>query len=182
MPPFTRSFVSVYRAGYDKQGRAVIVCVGKWANYSHMDLEKVSQIWNSVGLFIEIDCLWLQALLFLIRELDPVSDHDYVVVYFHTKTSRDNIPSYWWIREVYNALTYKYKKHLKAFYVIHPTLWTKMTLWWFSTFMAPAIKNKIFNIEKLTELSAFVDHRALSIPVFVTEQDMVFNGLRYYEP
>ena len=35
---------------------------------------------------------------------------------------------------------------LQSFMVVHPTMWTKMTCWWFSTFMAPAIKNKIHNI------------------------------------
>ena len=152
----------VYRAGYDKQGRAVIVFIGKWFKQSQISLEK--------------------AMLYLIRTVDPVADNDYIVLYFHTRTSRVKIPSYWWIKEVYNTLTYKYKKNLKAFYVVHPTLWTKMTCWWFSTFMAPAIKNKIFNVNALEELNAVVDHQELQMPMFITEQDMVFNGLRYYKP
>ena len=151
-----------YHAGYDKQGRAVIVFIGKWFRQSQLNLDK--------------------ALLFLLRVLEPISCHDYVVLYFHTRTSRDNIPSYWWIKEVYNTLTYKYKKNLKAFYVIHPTLWTKMTCWWFSTFMAPAIKNKIHNVHALEELKPVVNEKDLGIPMFITEQDMVFNGLRYYQP
>ena len=36
------------------------------------------------------------------------------MVYFHTKTQRDNIPSYWWIKQIYNTLPYKYKKNLKV--------------------------------------------------------------------
>lgn len=152
----------IYRAGYDKQGRSVIVFIGKWFRHSQINLEK--------------------ALLYLVRTVDPVVDQDYVVVYFHTRTSRDNIPSYWWIKHVYNTVTYNYKKNLKAFYVVHPTLWTKMTCWWFSTFMAPAIKNKIHNLNALTDLSAIVNEQDLGIPMFITEQDMVLNGLRYYQP
>lgn len=152
----------IYRAGYDKQGRAVIVFVGKWFKQSQVDLEK--------------------ALLYLLKTVDPIAGHDYIVIYFHTRTSRDNIPSYWWIKEVYSALPYKYKKHLKSFYVVHPTMWTKMTTWWFSTFMAPAIKNKIHNVNALVELGPVVDEQELSLPMFITEQDMVFNGIRYYQP
>ena len=46
--------------------------------------------------------------------MEPVADGEYVVVYFHTKTQRDNIPSYWWIKQIYSTLPYKYKKNLKV--------------------------------------------------------------------
>lgn len=151
-----------FHSGYDKQGRAVIVFIGKWFKQNQIDLEK--------------------ALLYLIKILEPLAGHDYVVVYFHTRTSRENIPSYWWIKEVYNTVPYKYKKNLKAFYVVHPTMWTKMTCWWFSTFMAPAIKNKIHNVHSIEELKPVVNEKDLGIPMFITEQDMVLNGIRVYEP
>jgi hypothetical protein len=61
-------------------------------------------------------------------------------------------------------------------------MWTKMTCWWFSTFMAPAIKNKIHNLQSLQDLSVVVDHKDLEMPMFITEQDMVFNGIRPYQP
>ena len=72
--------------------------------------------------------------------------------------------------------------YFQAFMVVHPTMWTKMTCWWFSTFMAPAIKNKIHNVRALQDLSALVDHKELGMPMFITEQDMVFNGLRPFQP
>ena len=153
----------IYRAGKDKQGREVVVFIGKWFKPAQVDLEK--------------------ALLYLIRLVGPAAETgEYVVVYFHTRTSRDNTPHYWWIKEVYNTLTYAYKKNLKAFYVVHPTMWAKLTCWWFSTFMAPAIKNKIHYVRALEELKASMDLKALSIPMFIEEQDMTFNGLRYYQP
>ena len=48
--------------------------------------------------------------------------------------------------------------------------------------MAPAIKNKIYNMSALQDLSNVVNEKDLDIPMFITEQDMVFNGLRYYQP
>ncbi|CAB4056880.1 Protein GDAP2 homolog [Lepeophtheirus salmonis] len=113
-----------------------------------------------------------------VEVVDPVSTGDYVVVYFHSKTSRDNIPSYGWIKDVYRTLSYRYKKNLKAFYIVHPTLWTKLTCWWFSTFMAPAIKNKIINIHALSELEPHLNTKELNLPMFITEHDMSLNGLR----
>ena len=153
----------IYLAGTDGQGRQVVVFIGKWFKPGQVDLEK--------------------ALLYLIRLVGPAAESgEYVVVYFHTRTSRDNTPHYWWMKEVYNTLTYAYKKNLKAFYVVHPTMWAKLTCWWFSTFMAPAIKNKIHYVRALEELKASMDPKALSIPMFIEEQDMTFNGLRYYQP
>lgn len=152
----------IYQSGTDSQGRPIIVFIGKWFRQSKFDLEK--------------------AVMFLLKVVEPISDSDYVVVYFHSKTTRDNIPSYGWIKDVYNTLSYRYKKNLKAFYIVHPTMWTKLTCWWFSTFMAPAIKNKIQNIHCLTELTPVLDTKELDLPMFITEHDMSLNGLRFYQP
>ncbi|PSN36854.1 Protein GDAP2 [Blattella germanica] len=73
-----------------------------------------------------VDRFGRPALLYLIYLLDPLVKSDYVITYFHTLTSNANHPSFTWLREVYNVLPYKYKKNLKAFYIIHPTFWTKM--------------------------------------------------------
>ena len=55
-----------------------------------------------------------QALLYLIRILDPVVERDYSVVYFCTRTSSENMISYWWMKEIYSQLPYHYKKNLKG--------------------------------------------------------------------
>ena len=133
-----------------------------------------------------------QALLYLIRVLDPVADTDYSVVYFCTRsenierpilytilsksccyrlyekftsivntfeaaysvfrTSSENMISYWWMKEIYAKLPYHYKKNLKDFYTVHPSMWTRLTSWWFTTFMAPAIKQKLHNVYEVMEI------------------------------
>ena len=55
----------MYQAGIDKQGRPVIVFIGKWFKPDLVSLE--------------------QALLLLVRVLDPVVGKDYSVVYFCTR-------------------------------------------------------------------------------------------------
>ena len=147
-----------------------------------------------------------QALLYLIRVLDPVADTDYSVVYFCTRsenierpilytilsksccyrlyekftsivntfeaaysvfrTSSENMISYWWMKEIYAKLPYHYKKNLKDFYTVHPSMWTRLTSWWFTTFMAPAIKQKLHNVYEVMEIinsgkirNIFIDSR-----------------------
>ncbi|KAF6207837.1 hypothetical protein GE061_016286 [Apolygus lucorum] len=152
----------LYQSGVDRFGRPVIVFVGKWFKFKEIDLDK--------------------ALLYLIYLLDPLVKKDYVIAYFHTNTSNANYPSFNWLKEVYNILPYKYKKNLKAFYIVHPTFWTKMMTWWFLTFMAPAIKQKVQSLPGIEYLYSVVHPSQLEIPAFITEYDMTINGLRYYNP
>nr|CAD7424124.1 unnamed protein product [Timema monikensis] len=152
----------LYQSGVDRFGRPVVVFVGKWFPFRQINLDK--------------------ALLYLIYLLDPLVKGDYVIAYFHTLTSSPNHPSFAWLREVYNVLPYKYKKNLKAFYIIHPTFWTKMVTWWFTTFMAPAIKQKVHNLTGVEFLYSAMSPDQLEIPAFITEYDMSINGLRYFQP
>ncbi|XP_044743634.1 protein GDAP2 homolog [Chrysoperla carnea] len=152
----------LYQSGVDRLGRPVVIFVGKWFPFNKINLDK--------------------ALLYLIYLLDPIVKGDYVIAYFHTLTSNVNYPSFSWLREVYNVLPYKYKKNLKAFYIVHPTFWTKMMTWWFTTFMAPAIKQKVHSLPGVEYLYAAMAPDQLEIPAYITEYDMSINGLRYFQP
>ena len=68
------------------------------------------------------------------------------------RTSSENMISYWWMKEIYAKLPYHYKKNLKDFYTVHPSMWTRLTSWWFTTFMAPAIKQKLHNVYEVMEI------------------------------
>uniref|UniRef100_A0A2P2IDN7 Protein GDAP2 homolog n=3 Tax=Hirondellea gigas TaxID=1518452 RepID=A0A2P2IDN7_9CRUS len=151
----------LYQCGHDKLGRPIIVFIGKWFKYNEINLDK--------------------AMLYLIQILEPVSRSDYIIIYFHTLTSTDNHPALHWIRQVYDVLDYKFKKHLKAFHIVHPTLWTKIMTWWFTTFMAPQIKHKVFSITGIEYLYETIDPDQLEVPAYITEHDMTVNGVRYYK-
>nr|XP_053648910.1 protein GDAP2 homolog isoform X1 [Cherax quadricarinatus]XP_053648911.1 protein GDAP2 homolog isoform X1 [Cherax quadricarinatus] len=142
----------LYQCGVDKFGRPVIIFIGKWFKFNEINLDK--------------------ALLYLIYLLDPLVKGDYVVLYFHTITGTENHPSLSWIRQIYEALEYKYKKNLKAFYIVHPTLWTKIMTWWFTTFMAPQIKHKVHSVPGVEYLYDIIDPDQLEIPAYITEHDM----------
>ncbi|KAF9413907.1 hypothetical protein SFRURICE_007001 [Spodoptera frugiperda] len=152
----------LYQSGVDRLGRPVVVFIGKWFPIGDIDLDK--------------------ALLYLIKLLDPIVRGDYVIAYFHTLASSANHPPFSWLKEVYTVLPYKYKKNLKAFYIVHPTFWTKMMTWWFTTFMAPAIKAKVHNLPGVEYLYSVMARDQLDVPAFVTEYDMTINGLHYFQP
>ncbi|VEN62534.1 unnamed protein product [Callosobruchus maculatus] len=144
----------LYQSGVDRLGRPVVVFVGKWFPFNKINLDK--------------------ALLYLIMLLDPIVKGDYVIAYFHTLTSNSNYPSFSWLKDVYNVLPYKYKKNLKAFYI--------MMTWWFTTFMAPAIKQKVHSLPGVEYLYTVMSPDQLEIPAFITEYDMTINGIRYFQP
>ncbi|XP_058829582.1 protein GDAP2 homolog isoform X3 [Topomyia yanbarensis] len=152
----------LYQSGVDRLGRPVVVFCGKWFPAHNIDLEK--------------------ALLYLIYLLDPIVKGDYVISYFHTLTSSNNYPSLQWLKDVYSILPYKYKKNLKAFYIVHPTFWTKMMTWWFTTFMAPAIKAKVHSLPGVEHLYSAIAKDQLEIPAYITEYDMATNGIHYFQP
>lgn len=151
----------LYQSGYDRLGRPVIVLCGKWFPVNQVDLEKVT--------------------LYVINLLDSIVENDYVLIYFHTRVATGNIPPLAWIKELYYMLTYKYKKNLKALYIVHPTMLAKIMTWWFSSFLAPAIKKKLFTIEGIEHLYAVVARDQLEIPAYINEYDMTVNGLHYVD-
>lgn len=76
-------------------------------------------------------------------------------------------------------LPHRYKKHLKAFYIVHPTIWTKMVTWWFTTFMAPAIKAKVHSLPGVEHLYSAISKDQLEIPAYITEYDMTVSEINF---
>ncbi|KAK9506445.1 hypothetical protein O3M35_008383 [Rhynocoris fuscipes] len=47
-----------------------------------------------------------------------------------------------------------------------------MMTWWFTTFMAPAIKQKVHSLQGVEYLYSVIHPSQLEIPAFITEHDM----------
>lgn len=47
-----------------------------------------------------------------------------------------------------------------------------MMTWWFTTFMAPAIKHKVHSLPGVEYLYEIISRDDLEIPAFITEHDM----------
>ena len=69
--------------------------------------------------------------------------------------------------------TGRYKENLKAIYVIHPTVWSKMFSWLYTTFNLGDVSKKIQNISMLRDLFTrnLFDADQLSVPDFVVDHD-----------
>ncbi|CAG2065353.1 unnamed protein product, partial [Timema podura] len=58
---------------------------------------------------------------YLMYTLDKYVEQDYSLVYFHYGLTSKNKPSLSWLWQAYRAFDRKYKKNLKALYLVHPT-------------------------------------------------------------
>ncbi|KOB58256.1 Ganglioside induced differentiation associated protein, partial [Operophtera brumata] len=86
------------------------------------------------------------------------------IAYFHTLATSGNHPPFSWLKEVYTVLPYKYKKNLKAFYIVHPTFWTKA---------------KVHTLPGVEFLYSVMARDQLDVPAFVTEYDMTVRHYTY---
>ncbi|CAL1264930.1 unnamed protein product, partial [Larinioides sclopetarius] len=149
----------LYRSGEDRHGRPVVVFIGQRFKVNQIDLNK--------------------AVMYMILTLDSIVQKDYVVVYFHTLTTNENIPSLQFLKDVYSILEYKYKKNLRTFYIVHPTFWSRLVCWWFTTFTASSIKNKVQLLGGIEYLYYLIPPDQLEIPSFILDYDYKVNGVRY---
>ncbi|GFR86506.1 GDAP2-like protein [Elysia marginata] len=152
----------LYRTGVDKFGRPIVVFIGKNYPAHTTNPEK--------------------ALLYLIRVMDHVVENDYVVVYFHTEVTGRNQPPMAYMKMVYNYLDVRYKRNLKHFYVVHPTWWSKLATWFFTTFAASDIKSKVHTLKGVQYLYSKMGPDQIDVPTFVQEYDIKVNGPRYEVP
>jgi len=142
----------LYIGGEDRLGRPIVVFVGKRFKSASANLEK--------------------ALLYLILTLDRIVQNEYIVIYFHTLTSAENQISFNFYRYVFDALDRTYRKNLKALYIVHPTFWSRILTWWFATFTASSIKEKIVCLSRIEYLQNVVSLNQLQIPSFVLDYDV----------
>lgn len=101
--------------------------------------------------------------------LDKYVEQDYSVVYFHYGLTSKNKPPLSWLWKAYKAFDRKYKKNLKALYLVHPTNFIRI-VW---QMLRPAISvkfgRKMMYVNYLHELQQYLDLDKLCIPKPVLE-------------
>eukprot|EP00163_Fabomonas_tropica_P023666 TRINITY_DN41061_c0_g1_i1.p1 TRINITY_DN41061_c0_g1~~TRINITY_DN41061_c0_g1_i1.p1 ORF type:complete len:137 (-),score=44.77 TRINITY_DN41061_c0_g1_i1:64-435(-) len=111
--------------------------------------------------------------------MDNVVTQDYTLVYVHTNMSSDNQPAFAWLKKVYGIFNRKYKKNLKALYIIHPTMWLKLAFWFLTPFLSKKFWKKLVYVPKLFDLFNYLDRNQVDIPDAVFEHDAKENGTDY---
>jgi len=137
----------LYQSGKDPYGRPIVVIIGANLPARTIDLERV--------------------MLYAISVMDPIVESDYVLVYVHTNLSSDNKPPFTWLKKMYTIFNRKYKKHLKNLYIIHPTVWIKLTLRLFKPFISNKFWKKLTYIDQSADIFNYFSKDELSLPNYV---------------
>ncbi|XP_077816912.1 rho GTPase-activating protein 1 isoform X6 [Macaca mulatta] len=139
-------------AGDDKYGRKIIV-------FSACRMPPSHQLDHS------------KLLGYLKHTLDQYVESDYTLLYLHHGLTSDNKPSLSWLRDAYREFDRKYKKNIKALYIVHPTMFIKTLLILFKPLISFKFGQKIFYVNYLSELSEHVKLEQLGIPRQVLKYD-----------
>jgi len=147
----------LYESGKDSQNRPVVVFVG-----NRLPMDKLDRVF-----------------LYMLKVMDKITDHNYVVVYVHTNMEDKDTPEFAWMKKVYSIIDAKYGNNLSSFFVIHPTFWLKIFEGVISTFMESNVFwSKVRYIEKLEDIYSSIDHEQLVLPDEVLQYDIKVNGRR----
>lgn len=110
-------------------------------------------------------------LMYLKGTLDQYVESDYTLIYFHHGLTSENKPSLTWLRDAYREFDRKYKKNIKALYIVHPTMFIKTLLILFKPIISFKFGRKINYVSYLSELEDVVKCEQLLIPARVKEYD-----------
>ncbi|KAK2716168.1 hypothetical protein QYM36_010669 [Artemia franciscana] len=110
-------------------------------------------------------------LRYLLFTLDKFVEEDYSLIYLHHGLNRDNKPPISWLWKAFRAFDRKYKKNLKALFLVHPTNFVKIVWGIFKPAISVKFGRKIFYINYLEELEQYVQVSQLNIPKDVMEYD-----------
>ncbi|XP_070710091.1 rho GTPase-activating protein 8-like [Pempheris klunzingeri] len=103
--------------------------------------------------------------------LDQYVEMDYILVYFHYGLRSSNKPSLKWLREAYGEFDRKYKKNLKALYVVHPTNFIRIVWNIFKPLISHKFGKKLTYVNYLAELREHLNYEQLIVPPDVLRHD-----------
>lgn len=149
----------IYESGTDTSGRPVVVIVANKVPAATVDLERI--------------------LLYMIKILDPIVEHDYTVLYCHTNIQSENKPPMKWLSQVYEIFNRKYKKNMKRLYVLHPSFWVKLVMFFVQPFVSKKVWIKIRQVKKVMDLYDELNPQTLQLPEDILKTDQEMNAADY---
>ncbi|XP_003214641.1 rho GTPase-activating protein 1 isoform X1 [Anolis carolinensis] len=120
----------------------------------------------------------VKLLSYLKYTLDQYVESDYTLVYLHHGLTSENKPSLSWLRDAYREFDRKYKKNIKALYIVHPTMFIKTLLILFKPLISFKFGRKIFYANYLSDLEEHVKLEQLGIPSQVLKYDEYLRSLQ----
>ncbi|XP_043189356.1 rho GTPase-activating protein 1-like [Amphibalanus amphitrite] len=110
-------------------------------------------------------------LSYLMFTLNQYVEQDYSLVYFHYGLNSKNKPPLSWLWQAYRAFDRKYKKNLKALYLVHPTNFIRVVYNVFRPAISVKFGKKIMYVNYLHELKEYLPMDQITIPEPVLEHD-----------
>lgn len=101
--------------------------------------------------------------------LDKYVEQDYSVVYFHHGLTSKNKPTLSWLWQAYKAFDRKYKKNLKALYLVHPTNFIRIVWQMLKPAISAKFGRKMMYVNYLHELQQYLNVDKICIPQQVIE-------------
>jgi hypothetical protein len=146
----------LYRGGVDVDGRPIMVVVGAHFLLRCLDLERF--------------------VLYVVKEMEPLINRPYSMVYFHSAAALSLQPDLGWVKRLHQILGRRHKHNLHAIYILHPTLGLRATVLALSLLVEPEVWKKVVYVERLSDLFRYVPREQLTIPDFVFQHDVELHG------
>lgn len=108
---------------------------------------------------------------YMVYKLDAHCEADYSLVYFHYGYDYITKPSWRSIVDIYKMLDRKFKKNVKAMYIVHPSRKIKLVMRVLTSLTSTQSRKKIYYCNTLNDLGVHVILNRLDIPVEVREHD-----------
>ncbi|CAG0881552.1 unnamed protein product [Darwinula stevensoni] len=110
-------------------------------------------------------------LRYLLHTLDQYVEEDYSLVYFHHGLNSKNKPPLTWLWHAYKAFDRRYRKNLKALYLVHPTNFIRIVWQVFRPAISVKFGRKMMYVNYLHELKQHLHLEQVCIPKPVQEHD-----------
>lgn len=111
----------------------------------------------------------VRLLKYIMFTLNQFVDNDYVLVYFHFGLNSRNKPKLSFLYQAYRAFDRRYKKNLKALYLVQPTNFIRIVWQLFKPIISIKFGRKMRYVNYLHELEQFMHLEQLLIPKPVIE-------------
>ncbi|CAO3617267.1 unnamed protein product [Cunninghamella echinulata] len=140
----------IYEAGLDNDSRPILIlCANNLPNPDTFDYDLI--------------------LAFILTRLDEFVESDYVLIFFSSPARYR--PSWLWLIKAYRALDRRYKKNLKALYVVHLTRSYQIIFDLANKITSPKFARKLRYLSSLDELKQLIHVAENMIPQPVIDFD-----------
>ncbi|KAG0206781.1 hypothetical protein BGX28_001854 [Mortierella sp. GBA30] len=108
----------------------------------------------------------------VLAQLEQFVENDYTIVMFSGGALYR--PGWGWLFKAYRSLNRRYKKNLKALYIVHPSTWPRLILGTMNAVISPKFGAKVHYIDSLSHLARVVPLNQINIPPAVYRHNLKF--------